>query len=349
MIDFGLITDNERLLKRAKSVCAEFDYSFMSWSNLEEFFEAEQHCKMITFSVDGENSKDMAAKAAEAAQLAKAYCEDGYLVSIVSKDIPRDDVEFIKKSGVNLVFPEYEMFETSKLDFFASQILRAKYVPIKDSDLLPDTVLNFDLYHLMPLRNKFLKITRKGFSIPADKLKKMQEIREFYILRDELPDFKIYAEKISDDSHSGVLRKCRAQFLEFSGAYLDLIEMMCDESQSVGFEEGKKILQNCQNMVVGLAQTLAQVSGTEVWDIINNSVIGEFGSVERMPAVAAYATHFADKLEMEMDVLINIIFVILVMDVGIIKLSPDITRKLREGKDDKFSKQKSNPIEAIQN
>ncbi|MBC87233.1 MAG: hypothetical protein CL677_08650 [Bdellovibrionaceae bacterium] len=333
MLDFGLISDDARVRKRIEAIANEFDYSFGIWNDLEEFFEAEQHCKLIAFSVSADTSKEVAQKAAEAAQLAKAFSEEGYLISIVSKGLPRDEVEFIQKSGVNLVIPANEVIDTGKMDFFASQVLRSKYIPIKDTDIIPETELQFDLFHLMPLRSKFLRIAKKGRQMEPKQLERMHDVNEFYVLREELPGFKQYTEDTADDSHAGLLRRCRGQFLEFSGAYLSLVEMMCDDSKSVGFEEGRQILEDCKEMVTGLAQTLSQVSNAEVWDIINNSVIGEFGSVERMPAIAAYATHFSTVLDVEVEELVKMIFAILVMDIGLIMVQPTITEKFRYGKE----------------
>lgn len=326
--DIGLLTKDERLKERIKTICKEFSYSIEVWPTLDNFMDADTECRLVLFQLsDKPDKQELAKEAVETAQVVSQASGGGYLIGIMSKVLARDDMIFLRKSGLDIVMNPVDVYETSKIEFIMTQVLRAQFVPIKEVDLIAGKPVDFDLYHLMPMNQKFLKIVKKGGEITEKKLEKMREVGEFYIHRSALGDYTTYLSRYPSNSKSGELRDCRGQFMEFYKKFIDLVGILTDPSQFISYEAGKKLLDECNNMVKALASSLAKVGVGDVWDVINNSVVGDFGSLERSTAIAAYVAYFGIKMNY-MDIE-NIIFAALICDLGLICLPPSITSKLR--------------------
>lgn len=335
LYDIGLITEDVKVINRFREISEEFEFSQVHWKNLEDLSENGLSCKLYVYSNINESdqalsSKELAQKLTEATQTIKFEGgEDCFVIALTKKMLPKEDVAFLRKSGLNYVIQVDEVFETSKLEFLATQIIRAQYVAIKDVDLIPGQPLLFDLYHLMPLKEKFLKIASKGAILTEEKiLNKFSKISEFYVQREELSNLKEYASRGGNGSQQDQLRQCRAQFLEFFGVYTDLVARLTDHSETLSFEEGKKLFEKCDQLVNELAESLVKLGVDDVWGVVNNSAIGDFGSLERTTAVAAYAAFFSMRMKYENRN--HLIFSSLMAQLGIIFLSPKITQKLRQ-------------------
>ena len=128
---------------------------------------------------------------------------------------------------------------------------------------------------------------RPGDPITADKLAKLKEVGEVYVRREDIEKYQKYAEKYDNKTTHSTSRKCRAQFLSLLKSYVDLILLVSDQSEKASYPQGAALYAKCEQLSKELMETLGTVG--EAWEIINNSAIGEFGSVERSPAIAAYA------------------------------------------------------------
>ncbi len=335
--DMGILSSEEKLVRRIQDVCMEFDYSAQTWKNIDEFMESESECRLVLFQLaDSSDKQELSKQALEMAQVISQQTSGAYLIAITNKSLPRDDMVFLRKSGLDIVANLEDFFETSKLEFIATQVLRATYVPIKESDLIPGVPIAFDLFHLMPMSNKFLRIVRSGGTVSDSKLQKMREIGEFYIFRGDLENYSRYIAKFSDSStKEGALRACRGKFMEFYKKFTDLVGILTDPSQFISYEAGRKLLEDCNAMVKDLAESLGKIGVGDVWDVINNSVIGDFGSLERSTAIAAYVAYFG--MKMRYHDIENVIFAALICDLGLIYLPPQVTKKIRHNQVDEFN------------
>lgn len=330
-IECGLVSADAKMIERFKAVCAEFSYSLQVWSSAEELIAVNPTCRMIACHIpfSGINEAEFAKKAVSELQSVLLVCSEARVMAIFDKLLSKEDTAVLKKADIHSILTVPEVYQTSKLEFITTQLVRAEYIPVKHIDLIPGSVLPFDLYHLMPLSGKFLRISRGGAPLEERKKEKMKDVGEFYVHRSQLPLFSEYMAENSQ-GQDGLIRQCRAQFLEFQAKYGELAMILSDQSESLSYEEGKALLGGCHALACRLAATLSQVGITGMWDVINNSSIGEFGSVERAPAVAAYAAFFA--MAVGLEDIEELIFAALIMDLGVLFLDPPTTRRIREDK-----------------
>lgn len=352
--DIGIITENENIIRRFQGISEQFEFQQISWKNIDDLLENPSTCKLYVFTQSDENisANDLSRILTEQTQTIKYEGgANAFVIAITKKMLPKDDIVFLRKSGLNYVIQENEVLSTSKLEFLTTQIVRTQYIAMKDADLIPDETITFDLYHLMTLRQKFLKIARSQTKLSSEKIKKMRSVSEFYIHRSELNTFKNYAKQGDLESHEGMLRQCRAQFLEFYATYTNLIAILTDQSETLSFEDGKKLLEDCQSLVSELANSLIKLGIDDVWEVVNNSAIGDFGSLERTTAIAAYVAFFSIRLNYgQLD---NLILSALIAQIGIILLPPSITRKIRDSKLDDLNEEdlalyRSFPIKSLE-
>ncbi len=333
--DIGLVTEDSRLVQRIEEMVKEFGYTYKCYANIEEFLDATfEQSILIAFVRDPKNPNI----AAELAQTAKQVDPGSFVICGVLKSLPKEAATFAKKSGADIILLEDELFTSSKLEFAITQALRASYLPLKGSDIIPGKELPFDIYHLMPQRRKFVKFLFKGVVPDDSKIQKVLEVGEVYVHRSKTHLYKKYIEELNDRSRAGLSRRCRAQFLALYSQYSNLVLTLTDQTERTSFAEGEKLLASVRALCQDLLATLAEFSAA--WEIINNSTVGEFGSVERAPAVAAYASVFS--LQCGLLKIDDIMLVALLIDLGLVFLHPDITKKIRE---DRFNELTSSQLE----
>ncbi len=323
--DLGLVTSDPLLIQRINDISKEFSYTVKTYSTIDEFLDSKFEQAVLVAFVRDEKNKNIAA---ELAQSAKHVDISSYVICGVESPLPKEAATFAKKSGADLILLEDELYNSSKLEFVISQVLRASYLPLKATDFTEGKKLPFDVFHLMPQRKKFIKFLFKNDTPNEAKIKKITEVGEVYVHRSNTSAYKKYIEEINDRTHTGLARRCRAQFMDLYSQYSNLALILTDQSERASFGEGEKLLNSCRSLCQELLGTLGEFSNA--WDIINNSTIGEFGSMERAPAIAAYASLFS--LQSGFSKIDDIMLVALLVDLGIIFLSPDITKKIRENR-----------------
>lgn len=337
--DVGLISQKKEILERVEFIAKEFDISWLHWDSPEALEKDFSPCRLFLFH-EREKLEQSALynKLREFTQNVKLEVgEDIFIIAITQQTLPKDKVSLLRQDGLHYIIEEFDIFETSRLEFLLTQLIRTQYVAIKDVDLIPGEPIIFDLYHLMPLRNKFLRIAKHDSSLSSEKIKKMNAVSEFYIHRSEMSQFSSYTQKGDLETKEGILRHCRAQFLEFFVTYTDLVAVLSDSSETLSFDEGKKLLERCQTLVSEMAKTLIQLGIDDVWDVVNNSSVGDFGSLERTTAIASYVAFFAMKLEY--DKLEELILASLIAQIGFVFLSPKITYKIKYQKEKDFNEE----------
>jgi response regulator RpfG family c-di-GMP phosphodiesterase len=321
--DFGVLSDDYRLLSRIQELASEFNYTFNHWKNVDELMEATDDYRLVICAMNDPNSKS---NISELVQVAHQMCPSAFIICSVSGTLAKETATFAKKSGANLILLEEELLTTSKLDYACSEVIRASYLAIKATDLTPGIELGFDVFHLLPQRQKFIKFAFEGDLLPEEKLKKVQQVGEIYIVRDDATKFSEYIKKNQDMSAAGLAKRCRAEFLALYASYANLAFLLTDQSEHASFKEGEALVKKCRILCGELVNTLA--SHGNAFDIVNNSTVGEFGSVERTPAIAAYAGLFA--LQMELDKIDEIMLASLLSTIGLLLTPFSVSGKIRQ-------------------
>lgn len=324
-IEFLAVAKEKEVIDRCQLVTDEFGYSFAHVDNIDKYAELsteDQEAYFILLCAIDEKSE---ASIAGMVQIAKQMSHESFVMVVVNKRVSPDGAQFIKKSGASLVIVEHELFNSSKLDYIAAQKIRASYLPAKSSEFKKDTTINFGLYHLLPLNKKFLPVAHSGSELTEQRIAKINQIGEVYVRREDLKLYEQYLRDHPDLSAAGLKSRCRAQFLLMQSGYIDLALMLSDQSESASFSYGKTLLDTCTKYASDLLMTLATVG--EAFDVINNSSIGEFGTVDRAPAIASYAGLIS--LMSGVGKPEEIMLSAMIADLGMLDLSPNISRAIR--------------------
>jgi hypothetical protein len=322
-LDICTLGDKEKadiILVAAK----EFGYSAHEFLNVEDVFESsiEPSLMFVIESMGpGEVSVD------ELVQAGRQQFPHAFLILIVEKELTKEKSAFLQRQGVKLAFLRHEV-DTGKVEFAINQLLKASFVPLKSIDLLPDHPLPFTIYHLLPQRKKFLKLIRTGDSIAVDRLPRLLENPEFYLDRGDLYEYKKFVEETSDKSSKGLAKRCRANFVTLQSEFTNLAFEVTDESSRVSFLEGQELLARCQKLCDDLLVNLAEFP--RAWEVVNGSSIGEFGSLERAPAIAAFSGMLA--LRADLKRVEEIMMASLLVDMSVLTFSSKIADALRAGK-----------------
>lgn len=337
IVDICLLGDKTKA-SLISSAAKEFGYSVQEFGNLDDVFESSLEPSLI-FMIEepgGEFGID------EIVQAGRQQFPNAHPIIVVEKELTKEKAAFLERQGVKLTLLRHEV-ETGKVAFLISQILKASFIPLKSVDLVPDIALPFTVFHLLPQRRKFLKLVRIGDSISADRLPRLLENPEFYIDRSEIMGYKKYIEETSDKSAKGIAKRCRANFVALQAEFSSLALQVTDESSRMTFHEGQELLARCQKLCSDLLNNLAEFP--RAWEIVNSSSIGEFGSLERAPAIAAFSGMMA--LRGDFKRVDEIMMASLIVDMGILATPNSVARAVRDRKMDSLSKDDESSLHRV--
>jgi response regulator RpfG family c-di-GMP phosphodiesterase len=332
-LDFILISADKKIVERCSTVCSEFAYKFKSWHNVDLLLEEPETPQgtLVVISTVG----SVKTEAGGLVQVARQFFPNSFIICIVSSDLDNEHCAYVKKCGADVSLLENEIWETSKIEFISNQIIKASYLPIKSNEVSLGAIIDFDVFHLLPQRKKFLPCLFEGDIVNTEKFARLQLVGELYIKRGDSNKFNEYIKKTSVLNAEGLARRCRAQFLTLYSNYSDLIFNLTDQSEYSSFSKGQDILKKCKTISSELVVSLGSLGNA--WDIINNSTIGEFSSVERAPAVGAYAVMYS--LITDIGNVEDIMLAALIADIGLVFLNPMITKKIRANQISKLNKE----------
>lgn len=331
-LDLVLVAEDAELEKRIRDLAAEFQFEYAVVKSVDEL--AEKYVEtQIHFIVLSTGQIEKADIAAGHVQVARQIAPDGYIFVSVGKKMDAKAADWIRKSGADQVVLEAELFNSVKLDFIAIQRLKAAYMPVKSTDFKVNTKIEFNVYHLLAQNKKYLPVVHKGMSLDEKRAGRLGEAGEVYVRRQDIAGYQAYVAANQDQSAAGLISRCRAQFLLLSVAYSDLVMLLTGQSESASFEEGRELIEKCQKFSGDLLNSL--MAAGQVWEVVNSSVIGEFGSVERAPARAAYAGFFSlmGDIGSPEDTMLSA----LLADIGLLAMNFSPIRKIREGRMAEFT------------
>lgn len=348
--DILLISNDDKTIKRIQEISGDFLFNYEQVNDVDSAMDNfEKYNDVVMVILDAKQVKEPD-KIIGQVQVARQLSPDAFILTVVGGKIPADDVVFLKKSGANMVMFDEDFLSTSRLEFISAQKIRASYSPVKISELVMGKTYDFSLYHLLPVNKKFLPVVHKGAELTESKYNKIKEVGEVYIKRDDAPLYKKFIEENTDRSAAGLLSRCRAQFLALSVSFTDLVLLILDQSEYASFDKGKKLYEQVSQLADDLITNLGAVG--DAWGVVNNSAVGEFGSVERAPAIAAYTGLLS--LETGIGTQGDVMIASMLCDIGMLDLPPKITKKIREGKEKEFNEEEMqlfrvHPIRSLNN
>lgn len=327
-LDLAIVSKNSKFQERSVSIAKYFEFRYQSYKNDEDFFNSSSTYKNIVSIILDCSNFEKSNEVAGTVQVARQAAPDSYILAIVSSKLSPEDARVIKTSGASLVIMEQEYFDSSKVEFVLTQIVRSAFIPIKVTDLIEGTEPSFPIFYLMPANKKFLMVLKPGTAIQNSFLSRYHEVGELYINRNYLKDWTEYISSFSTNDHAGLIRSCRLKFLQLSQSYLSLALLITDRSSATSFAQGKELYEICESYASDLLASLKDIS--DPWDTINNAAIGDFGSIERAPTIAAYAGLLSARSNIgkPLEVMLGALF----SDLGYLDLKPTTTQKIRENK-----------------
>ena len=174
-IDFLLISEDSAKDTRCQEIAKDFGYVYEKVSSVDEFAEKSEELAGALFILMDAKGIDES-QVAGMVQVIRQVSMDGHIVTAIDSKLTNESAAFVKKSGVSVVLLENELTQSAKLEFIASQKIRASYLPVKVSELVKNTNLECTLFHLMPLNRKFLPVIAAGKVIDDVRLKKLEEV-----------------------------------------------------------------------------------------------------------------------------------------------------------------------------
>lgn len=332
-LDLAVISKNSRFHERADKLAKGFQFESHWFKSDEDFFTESESYKTITSVLLDCSHLERPNEVAGFVQVAKQAAPDSYILVVASSKLPPEDARIAKTSGASLVVMDNEYITTSKIEFVLSQVIRSAYIPVKTLDLMPGSQIPIPLFHLMPMNRRFLKVAKPDTSIRSDFLEKYYDVGDLFIQRKDLDAWVEYSQSFKSEDEAGLLRQCRLKFLQLNQSFLNLILMISDQSSAASFATGRELYETCRKFAFELHGSLIHVP--DPWKIISSSAIGDFGSVERSPAIAAYAGILSSlhKIGFSEEVMVGA----LLADVGYLELSPSTTQKIRNNKFDQLN------------
>lgn len=324
-LDFLAIADHGEIILRCDEIAQEFGYSYRSFSSVDEFMKHRSEIQEATFVLFSAENANVQFEMSGLVQVIKQVLQDTYILAVIDSKIDKSAAVYVKRAGANIVLQGNEVREASKLEFIASQKIKSSYLPLKVSELVPDSAIDCPLYHLMPLNQKYLQVIRPGETIQESKIAKLQATAELYFRREDADVYLNYCKKYASKMQKAAITKCRAQYLNLMKSYVNLVLLMTDQSEEVSFHKGAELYAECVSLSKELLKALESVN--DPWEIINHSAVGDFGSVERAPAIAAYAGLLS--LQSGIGNHSNAMIAALIADLGMMDLHPDITKRIK--------------------
>lgn len=324
-LDLAIVSSKSNFQQRAEKCARCFGFDYKSYDNDEDFFTGAESYKTISCVVLDCSAVEKPNEVAGVVQVAKQCAPDSYILVVASSKLRPEDARVVATSGASIVIMESEYYSSSKLEFILTQVIRSAYIPIKTIDLIVGTEPTFPLYHLMPVNKKFLKVANPGIVVRRDFLDKYSEVGELYLRRADLGAWAEYTNSFVSDDSDSLLRQCRLKFLMLNQSFLNLALLVADQSSAASFAQGRELYDICLGFAGDLLESLVHIK--DPWVVISNSAIGDFGSVERAPAIAAYAgllssnSRTGDPKEVMIGALLS--------DIGYLELSPSAAQKIR--------------------
>jgi hypothetical protein len=236
-IDFLYLGNDKAIQVRCENVSKHFEFHFASLDDINTYFDRSDDFAQTGFIIVSAANVEVESEIAGMVQVLRQVANDAFIGVIVGKRLKPESAVFVKKSGASIVLGEHEVVETCVLEFIASQRIKSSMVPMKTSELVKGTSPDFTIFHMLPLNRKFLPVFPANTEITEGKLKKVETVGEVYLNREDVSRYRAYVEKYQDKSAAGLKSRCRAKFLEFSSAYIDLILLMVDQSEFASFEQ----------------------------------------------------------------------------------------------------------------
>jgi hypothetical protein len=167
------------------------------------------------------------------------------------------------------------------------------YKSVNVVDIVPEAVLDFDLYIFMPTNKKYVKYSSATRALDAKRAERLAryQVASIYVTTDQLPSFyKFTAEQLRKLGQEGGMSSTERE-AHRERAVRDLLTGLFHEtSDEVGFEQGRETLNDCKEIVKSY---ISYNQDKSAWyEKLMASVASQDGAYNRAANVATYAALF---------------------------------------------------------
>jgi hypothetical protein len=336
--DILLVSQSNALDERIHFVADAFGYNHIKLNTADSASDSLENVPVrfiVLDSSSAENQNDVVGHL----QVLRYMFPASYILVVFPKRFDKDTLQWIRKSGANAVMSEGEFLEHGRFDFFVSQYVGTDYVPVKHGDFKLGSRIELPLFYFMSANRKYFPIVGAQSTLDESRLDKIKKIGDVYIRRADVDAYQRYLQANEDQSAKGLIRRCRVQFNQFRQAYLELVNHLTEQAEGSTYEDGKKRLEECQRLSSDLITSM--MSAGSVFDVISQSVDGDFNTMDRAPERAAMVGFFSVMGDIGNSE--KAILAALLADVGMLTMPYGFLHQLRERgldfKDPKFKEQ----------
>ncbi|XGC80837.1 HD-GYP domain-containing protein [Bdellovibrio bacteriovorus] len=323
-LDLAIISESNVFRQRAQLVGSLFTFECITFPSDEAFFMESNLFKNVSCILfdfcKPHDIKDITGTL----HVARQVSPSSYILVVCNK-MSTEEMDMAISAGASRIITQQEYYDSSKPEFVLSQVIKSVFVPVKTMDLVEGTALTFPLYHFMPLNRRFLKVFNTNSTLTKDFLTKFSNAGDLYVQRESLDLWQEYTSGYVAKDSAEALQKSRQKFRQLNESFLSLALLVSDRSTPATFAKGKELYSHCEKFSADLLSSLLDLE--DPWYIISSSAVGDYGSIERAPAVAAYAGFMSATLKVgnPTEVMIGA----LLADIGYLELSPSVAAKLR--------------------
>lgn len=324
VIHLASIASNSDNVRRITSLCKEFDFNYRQYQSVDEVLDIFPQVLFVTLFL--EHERDLK-KMTNMISKTKELFPSAFILPITKVQLTEDMLIDFRDHGASAVILEEELYTSSKLEYFTSQIIRTTFLPIKAVDILPGSIVPFNLYTLLEVNKRFVKLYGDGGVIDKDRHERYKKHgTEWFIRRQDIGLYKKYLEEYRPSGNT-MESECRYAYLQLKVDFMNLVIILTDSSTLGSYADGKKLLERCEKSAANLVDVVTKIKNID--DVLERTSFMDFGSIERTPGLVLTVGSYAHKLGLSD--LNDLIFSTLISDIGFIRLPYDVNRKIKSG------------------
>lgn len=208
------------------------------------------------------------------------------VIAVMSTRASNENLEGTQNKRV-IPLSQTEFFSSLKFEYLCLYMARAEYVPIEVGELFPMTTMTFPAYVRMSLNQRYLTVTYPKMVLSDDRYHRLGQASGLYIRGKDARKYQRYVNDYFDTSGKALKKRARALFISICYASLLLNEYVLFDFKTMTAAELLDLHQNIEEMGKELLSLMA--TSEDLWDVLRESLQGEFYLYWRSPWIAVYA------------------------------------------------------------
>lgn len=200
--------------------------------------------------------------------------------------------------------------------------------PVKIIDFQGEDPLEFDTFVCLPLNKKYVRYTRSGKSLNPDQVQKLKkcEVNSLFVQQKDMPKFYQYtAQQLVNLGRSETIGETEKQERLQQSVRTIVSDLFAETSEQPSFENGRKLMGNCQEVVKSYIAASKGTKGTSFYEKVTSLVKDDGGVYSQVANAATFSSLFSIGLQIGDPE--EVAMAALLCDIGIADLPPEVQRK----------------------